>query len=136
MFFQPHPLRGNPQFRSDGRRRRFCSNVYDVRFPAPNRLPVPLDYEEAGGLIPNNIQIEISQDEAAPQPPLLGSEEERQQKITETADRLKQKLFSFCNDEMTDIWNEDAPSGSNEDNCIENRRIPVVGYKSSELNLT
>ncbi|XP_011696042.1 PREDICTED: uncharacterized protein LOC105454836 isoform X2 [Wasmannia auropunctata] len=139
MFFQPHPLRGTPQFRPDGRRKRFCN--YDVRFPAPNRLPVPPDCEEdfaAATALPPfySFQTEINQSEAAPQLPLLGSEEERQQKITETADRLKQKLSSFSSDEMIDIWSEDPPSIAVESNTEEERRIPVVGYKSSELSLT
>ncbi|XP_011868822.1 PREDICTED: uncharacterized protein LOC105562524 isoform X2 [Vollenhovia emeryi] len=130
VFFQPHPLRGSPQFRADGRRRRFGN--YDIRFPTPNRLPVPQDHEEFAS---DCLQMETDQDEAMP--PLLGSEEERQRKIAETADRLKQKLSSFSSDEITDIWNEDAPpSCPAEDDCIENPRVPVVGYKSSELNLT
>ncbi|XP_071568615.1 uncharacterized protein [Temnothorax nylanderi] len=135
MFFQSHPLRGAPPFRSgsDGRRRRFCT--FDVRFPAPNILSVPLDYDEDIDLASYSLQMETDQDGTAPQLPLLGSEEERQQKITETADRLKQKLFSFSS-KTTDDWSEDVPIGPAEDDCIENRIPVVVGYKSSELKLT
>ncbi|KAG5333185.1 ZN106 protein, partial [Acromyrmex charruanus] len=137
MFFQPHtPLRGSPPFRADGRRRRFCN--YDVRFPAPNRLPVPPSFEETPVLPEEPILQETDTIETVPQLPLLGSEEERQQKIIETADRLKQKLSSFNTDDIPDIWNEDIPSNVIEDNTEDNaqRRIPVVGYKSSEINLT
>ncbi|XP_071629906.1 uncharacterized protein [Temnothorax longispinosus] len=134
MFFQSHPLRGAPPFRSgsDGRR-RFCT--FDVRFPTPNILPVPLDYDEDIDLASCSLQAETDQDGTAPQLPLLGSEEERQQKITETADRLKQKLFSFSS-KTTDVWSEDVPIDLAEDDCIENRIPVVVGYKSSELKLT
>ncbi|KAG5320799.1 ZN106 protein, partial [Pseudoatta argentina] len=137
MFFQPHtPLRGSPPFRADGRRRRFCN--YDIRFPAPNRLPVPPSFEETPVLPEEPILQETDTIETVPQLPLLGSEEERQQKIIETADRLKQKLSSFNTDDIPDIWNEDIPSNVIEDNTEDNaqRRIPVVGYKSSEINLT
>ncbi|XP_018351346.1 PREDICTED: uncharacterized protein LOC108753885 isoform X2 [Trachymyrmex septentrionalis] len=137
MFFQPHTLlRGSPPFRADGRRRRFCN--YDVRFPAPNRLPVPPNFEETPVLPEEPIMQEINTIETVPQLPLLGSEEERQQKIIETADRLKQKLSSFNTDDIPDIWNEDIPSNIIQDNTEDNsqRRIPVVGYKSSEITLT
>ncbi|KYM85433.1 hypothetical protein ALC53_04676 [Atta colombica] len=137
MFFQPHtPLRGSPPFRADGRRRRFCN--YDVRFPAPNRLPILPSFEETPVLPEEPIMQETNIIETVPQLPLLGSEEERQQKIIETADRLKQKLSSFNIDDIPDIWNEDISSNIIEDNTEDNaqRHIPVVGYKSSEINLT
>ncbi|XP_015590988.1 uncharacterized protein LOC107265744 isoform X2 [Cephus cinctus] len=40
--------------------------------------------------------------------PPLGSEEERQQKITEAADKLKQKLSSIKNQEVENFWEEDV----------------------------
>ena len=51
---------------------------------------------------------------------------------------MKQKLSSFNTDDISDIWTEDVPSNVIEDNTEDNtqRRIPVVGYKSSEINLT
>lgn len=132
-FFQPNPLRGSPQFRSDGRRRRFGG--YNFRFPAPNRLPAPPDHEEAAESAPSGLQLDLDQDEAARQLPLLGSEEERQQKIIKTANQLKERLSSFSNDEMID-WSEDVSSNPIKEDFLENRRISLVGYKSAELNMT
>lgn len=137
MFFQPHLLRGNPQFRPGGRRKNFCG--YNTRLPAPNRLPVPPDYEDVI-ISPdlNNLQIENNQTEATPQIPLPGSEEERQQKIAETADRLKQKLSCFSSSEMRNIWSDDKPFSSNvaEDDCTNNTNIAALRYQQVELNLT
>lgn len=137
MFFQPHLLRGNPQFRSGGRRKNFCS--YNARVPTPNKLPVPADYEDVV-ISPdlNNLQIENNQTETMPQTPLPGSEEERQQKIMETADRLKQKLSCFSSREMKNIWNDDKPCSSSvvEDNCTNNTNVAALRYQQVELNLT
>lgn len=134
-FFQPHMLRGNPQFRPGGRKKRFYS--YDVRFPAPNVLP-PL-YEgavyEAPPYWSDQVENNQAEPQAAPQPPLPGSEEERKQKITETADRLKQKLSCISNNEMLNIWADDV-SVNAEDNSAENTSIPVHRYEPSELVLT
>lgn len=136
MFFQPH-LRGNPQFRPGGRRKNFCD--YNTRLPAPNRLPMPADYDDVI-ILPdlNSLQIENNQTETIPQVPLPGSEEERQQKITETADRLKQKLSCFSSREMKNIWSDDKPCSSNvvEDNCTNNTNVVALGYQQVEFNLT
>ncbi|RLU22900.1 hypothetical protein DMN91_005178 [Ooceraea biroi] len=133
MMFQPQGLHNNPQFRPAGRRRRICS--YDVRFPPPNRLPVPPGCEENVLLPSNNPQLEDNQTcTTAPQVLLPGSEEERQQKIAKTADRLKQKLSCFNTGEMTNIWSDDVslPPAA-EDDCAENK---TLGCEQSELNLT
>ncbi|EFN71861.1 Zinc finger protein 106 [Camponotus floridanus] len=136
MFFQPHLLRGNPQFRPGGRRKNFCG--HNTRLPAPNRLPVPPDYEDVI-ISPDlsSLQIENNQTEATPQIPLPGSEEERQQKIAETADRLKQKLSCFSSSEMRNIWSDDKPFSSNfaEDDCINNINIAELRYQQVELSL-
>jgi len=128
MIFQPQ-LHGNLQFRPGGRRRRICS--YDVRFPPPNRLSIPPDCEVTPSSS-NNPQLEDNETCIVPQIPLLGSEEERQQKIAKTADRLKQKLSCFNSDEMTNIWTDDTllPSVA-ENDCIESRT-----FEQSDLNLT
>lgn len=134
MFFQPHLLRGNPQFRPGGRRKNFCG--HNTRSPARNRLPVPPDYEDVI-VSPdlNSLQIESSQIEATPQIPLPGSEEERQQKIAETADRLKQKLSCFSSSEMRNIWSDDKPFSANfaEDDCINDINIAEPRYQQIEL---
>lgn len=134
MFFQPHLLRGNPQFRPGSRRKNFCG--YNARLPAPNRLPVPLEYEDVSPDL-NSLQIENNQTEATPQIPLPGSEEERQQKIMETADRLKQKLSCFSSSEMRNIWSYDKPFSSNvaEDDCTNNTNIATLRYQQVEHNL-
>ncbi|KAM0728738.1 Zinc finger protein 106 [Formica fusca] len=136
MFFQPHLLRGNPQFRPGGRRKNFR---YNARFAAPNRLPLPANYEDV--IIPpdlNSFQIENNLIDTMPQLPLPGSEEERQQKIAETADRLKQKLSSFNSDEMINIWSDDTPLSSNvaEDDCTNDISVPILRFPQVELNLT
>ncbi|XP_070160563.1 extracellular matrix-binding protein ebh isoform X2 [Polyergus mexicanus] len=136
MFFQPHLLRGNPQFRPGGRRKNFRG--YNARLAAPNRLPLPPDYEDV--IIPpdlNSFQIENNQIDAMPQLPLPGSEEERQQKIAETADRLKQKLSCFNSDEMINIWSDDTPLLSNvAEDCTNDISVPILRYPQVELNLT
>ncbi|XP_029168307.1 uncharacterized protein LOC114938486 isoform X2 [Nylanderia fulva] len=139
VFFQPHLSRGNPQFRPGGRRKSFCN--YNARFPAPNRLPVPPEpYEEAVVIAPDNLnslQIEYNQTDAIPQQPLLGSEEERQQKISETADRLRQKLSSFSG-EMHNIWNHDKLLSSTiaEDDCENDENVVAFKYGEPELDPT
>ncbi|KAL6448721.1 hypothetical protein ACFW04_000501 [Cataglyphis niger] len=137
MFFQRHLLRGNPQFRSGGRRKSFCG--YNARLAAHNRQPLPSDYEDI--IIPldlNNLQVENNQIDTTPQLPLPGSEEERQQKIAETADRLKQKLSCFNSDEMINSQSGDTPLSSNvaEDDYTNDISVPVLRYPQVELNLT
>jgi len=129
MIFQPQ-LHGNLQFRPGGRRRRICS--YDIRFPPPNRLPIPSDCEEVALSSLNNPQLEDNETCTAPQIPLPGSEEERQQKIAKTADRLKQKLSSFNSDEVTNIWTDDISLPF----VAENDRIESRTFEQCDLNLT
>lgn len=142
VFFQPHLSRGNPQFRPGGRRKIFCS--YDARLPVnyPNRLPMPPEaYEETVVITPdslNSSQIENSQIDVIPQLPLPGSEEERQQKISETADRLKQKLSCSSSGEIINIWNDDKLLSSTimEDDCENNGNIAVLQYSEFDLDPT
>lgn len=76
-----------------------------------------------------------------PTTPLLGSEEERQQKITEAADELKRKLLftSVTNDDVSiGRWDDDDPHSESikydESNAIE--LIPELKHGPPELNLT
>ncbi|KAK0087322.1 hypothetical protein PV325_001262 [Microctonus aethiopoides] len=73
--------------------------------------------------------------------PLLGSEEERQQKITEAADELKRKLLftSVTNDDVNiGRWDDDDPHSQSikydESNAI--KLIPELKHGPPELNLT
>ncbi|XP_015511593.1 uncharacterized protein LOC107218279 [Neodiprion lecontei] len=75
--------------------------------------------------------------------PPLGSEEERQQKIAETADKLKQKLSTLTVSSSTGVnfWEDDFESAgfsktNEEDDTILNKGIPELRHEPPELNLT
>lgn len=71
--------------------------------------------------------------------PPLGSEEERQQKIAETADKLKLKLSSLTIEEPVNFWEDDLRGVSfsqDEEQVVANRGIPELRHDPPELNLT
>ncbi|KOC64715.1 hypothetical protein WH47_00218, partial [Habropoda laboriosa] len=142
--FLPHPqYRGNLQFRPNNRGRAAGGHGI-VRFSGPGRPPAP---QSCMGFIRNPIsrapllqeeQVEIKST-LVPQTPLPGSEEERQQKISETADKLKQKLSSITEEEITNFWEDDLSvlpnNGSEEENTL-NKGIPELRHEPPELDLT
>ncbi|XP_020287021.1 uncharacterized protein LOC109856311 [Pseudomyrmex gracilis] len=110
------PFRGNPKFRPHNGRGRGIGNI---RFPPPHRLPVPPNYMfEDDIILDDNEETHVN---STPLLPLPGSEEERQLKITEAADRLKQKL-SFSKDKEHNIHNEDDVPDPLEDDCLRNNQ--------------
>ncbi|XP_034177804.2 uncharacterized protein LOC117603114 [Osmia lignaria lignaria] len=142
--FLSHPqYRGNLQFRPNNRG-RIASGRGIVRFSGPGRPPAP---QYCVGFVRNPapraslLQEEQVDDKSAivPHIPLLGSEEERQQKITETADKLKQKLSSITEEELTNFWEDDLSvlqnNGSVEENT-QNKGIPELRHEPPELDLT
>ncbi|XP_050487221.1 uncharacterized protein LOC126871915 isoform X3 [Bombus huntii] len=135
--------RGNLQYRPNSRGRTIGGRGI-VRFSGPGR---PTSSQFHMGFIRNPIhtallpQEELIEDKpvSVPQTPLLGSEEERQQKIAETADKLKKKLSSITEQEITNFWEDDLPilpnNGSEEKNT-RNKIIPELRHEPPELNLT
>ncbi|KAK0182138.1 hypothetical protein PV327_000303 [Microctonus hyperodae] len=103
-------------------------NFFSPYYPAPYRDNAYNQHDK-----------EVVQEE--PTTPLLGSEEERQQKITEAADELKRKLLctSVTNDDVNiDRWDDDDPHlkaiKNDESNAI--KLIPELKHGPPELNLT
>lgn len=98
--------RGNLQFRPNGRGRPAGGRGI-VRFCGPGRPPAPqfcTNFIRNLGprpLLQEEHVIEEDKSTLSSQIPLLGSEEERQQKITETADKLKQKLSSITEEDRS-----------------------------------
>lgn len=141
--FLPHPqYRGNLQFRPNNRGRTTSHGI--LRFSGPGR---PSTAQFCMGFIRNPIHrpplLQEEQDEDKPilisQTPLLGSEEERQQKILETADKLKQKLSSITEEELKNFWEDDLsvlPNNSSEEENIRNKGIPELSHEPPELDLT
>ena len=72
------------------------------------------------------------------QEPLLGSEEERQQKISKTVDKLKQALSSFTEDDTINFWEDNftPPSPGPGDPSTSNKGIPELKHGPPELDLT
>ncbi|XP_012150310.2 uncharacterized protein LOC100881984 isoform X2 [Megachile rotundata] len=141
--FHPHPqYRGNLQFRPNSRGRAVSGRGI-VRFSGPGRPPAP---QFCMGFIRNPAsRIPLLQEEQVEDKsitvthiPLLGSEEERQQKITETVDKLKQKLSSITEEDLTNFWEDDLSilpnNGFEED--IQNKVIPELRHEPPELDLT
>lgn len=135
--------RGNLQFRPNSRG-RVTSSRGIVRFSGPGRPPAP---QYCVGFVRNPapraslLQEEQVDDKSAIEPhiPLLGSEEERQQKITETADKLKQKLSSITEEELTNFWEDDLsilPNNSSIEENTQNKGIPELSHEPPELDLT
>ncbi|XP_031369938.1 uncharacterized protein PF11_0213-like [Apis dorsata] len=141
--FFPHPqYRGNLQFRPNNRGRTTGRGI--LRFSGPGR---PSTAQFCMGFIRNPVhrppllQEEQDGDKSIliSQTPLLGSEEERQQKILETADKLKQKLSSITEEELTNFWEDDLsvlPNNSSEEENIRNKGIPELSHEPPELDLT
>ncbi|XP_076754625.1 uncharacterized protein LOC143425566 [Xylocopa sonorina] len=141
--FHPHPqYRGNLQYRSNNRG-RVVSGRGIIRFSGPGRPPA-LQY--GIGFIRNPVHRTLSPEEQVEdrpalisQTPLLGSEEERQQKILETADKLKQKLSSITEEELTNFWEDDLsvlPNNNSEEENSPNKGIPELRHEPPELDLT
>ncbi|CAL7949631.1 unnamed protein product [Xylocopa violacea] len=141
--FHPHPqYRGNLQYRSNNRGRAVSGRGI-VRFSGPGRPP-SLQY--GIGFIRNPVHRTLSPEEQVEdrpaltsQTPLLGSEEERQQKILETADKLKQKLSFITEEELTNFWEDDLsvlPNNNSEEENSPNKGIPELRHEPPELNLT
>ena len=135
--------RGNLQYRPNSRGRTIGGRGI-IRFSGPGR---PTSSQFHMGFIRNPIHTallpheELIEDKpvSVPQTPLLGSEEERQQKIAETADKLKKKLSSITEQEITNFLEDDLPilpnNGSEEENT-RNKIIPELRHEPPELNLT
>ncbi|CAK9822653.1 Zinc finger protein 106 [Anthophora retusa] len=142
--FLHHPqYRGNLQFRPNNRGRAAGGRGI-VRYSGPGRPPAS---QFCMGFIRNPIsraplhqeeQVEIKST-LVPQTLLPGSEEERQQKISETADKLKQKLSSITEEEITNFWEDDLsvlPNNGSEDENTLNKGIPELRHEPPELDLT
>lgn len=137
--------RGNLQYRLNGRGR--AANARGLlRFSGPGRPPAPqfsVGFIRNHGprvLLPQEDQV-VEEDKCVllPQTPLLGSEEERQQKITETADKLKQKLSSITEEDLTNFWEDDfsiLPNSVSEEESIRSKGIPELRHEPPELDLT
>ncbi|XP_076164651.1 uncharacterized protein LOC143145297 [Ptiloglossa arizonensis] len=144
--FVPRPqYRGNLHFRPNSRGR--AANVRGIiRFSGPGRPPGPkfcMGFIRNSGprvLLPPEEQIvEENKSILVPRIPLLGSEEERQQKITETADKLKQKLSSITEEELTNFWEDDLsvlPNTGSEEENTQNKSIHELRHEPPELDLT
>ncbi|CAK9813524.1 Zinc finger protein 106 [Anthophora quadrimaculata] len=142
--FLHHPqYRGNLQFRPNNRGRAAGGRGI-VRYSGPGR---PTASQFCMGFIRNPIsRVPLHQEEQVeikstlvPPTPLLGSEEERQQKISETADKLKQKLSSITEEEITNFWEDDLsvlPNNGSEDENTLNKGIPELRHEPPELDLT
>ncbi|XP_076666683.1 uncharacterized protein LOC143368161 isoform X2 [Andrena cerasifolii] len=137
--------RGNLQYRPNSRGRAANSRGL-VRFSGPGRPPAPqfsagfIRNQGPRVLLPQEDQV-VEEDKCVlpPQTPLLGSEEERQQKITETADKLKQKLSSITEEDLTNFWEDDfsiLPNIVSEEENIRNKGIPELRHEPPELDLT
>ncbi|XP_060826632.1 titin homolog isoform X2 [Bombus pascuorum] len=135
--------RGNLQYRPSSRGRTIGSRGI-IRFSGPGR---PTSSQFHMGFIRNPIHTALLPQEelivdkpvSIPQTPLLGSEEERQQKIAETADKLKKKLSSITEQEITNFWEDDLPilpNNGSEEETTRNKIIPELRHEPPELNLT
>ncbi|XP_076283316.1 uncharacterized protein LOC143210391 isoform X2 [Lasioglossum baleicum] len=145
--FIPRPqFRGKLPFRPNGRGRAVNGRGI-VRFSGPGRPPGPqfcmgFTRNSAPRVpVPLEEQIVVEEDKSVqlPQTPLLGSEEERQQKITETADKLKQKLSSITEEDLTNFWEDDLsflPNSNSEDGIALKKGIPELRHGPPELDLT
>ncbi|KAK2585778.1 hypothetical protein KPH14_010385 [Odynerus spinipes] len=139
-----HPMfRGKSPFHPNGRGRGTIHRGAP-RFPNFNRPsigPYSTDHNknvERPRTSLRQDQLEQAKDESRlQQTPLLGSEEERQQKITETAVRLKQKLSNLTKEDITNLWQDDLSISSSdvENKSILNVGIPNLNHEQRELNL-
>ncbi|CAD1469521.1 unnamed protein product, partial [Heterotrigona itama] len=136
-----HPqFRGNLQYRPNSRGRATGGRRI-VRFSVSGRPPLSQfrfirNPVHTAPTLAHEEQVE-DKSVLAPQTPLLGSEEERQQKIAETADKLKKKLSSITEKELTNCWEDDLSVLPNvEEEDIRNRGIPELRHEPPELDLT
>ncbi|XP_066599763.1 titin homolog [Prorops nasuta] len=103
----------------------FRHNMYRGRPPIRPRGPIPNRFSE------DNI--------CGPPPvPLLGSEEERQKKIVDTVDKLRQKLSSITEEEITNYWQVDLSTSPRiEEQAVDKGNcVSELIHESPELNLT
>lgn len=72
------------------------------------------------------------------QEPHLGSEEERQQKISKTVDKLKQTLSSFTEEDSINFWEDNFSPQSvvSDDPSTSQKGIPELRHGPPELDLT
>ncbi|XP_078035451.1 uncharacterized protein LOC144469267 isoform X2 [Augochlora pura] len=144
-FIPRSQYRAKLPFRPNSRGRAINSRGI-VRFSGPGR---PLAHQFCKGFarnstlrtsLPQEEQIEEKKSVLVPQIPLLGSEEERQQKITETADKLKQKLSSITEEDLTNFWEDDLsflPNNNSEKEISSLKKgIPELKHDPPELDLT
>ncbi|KAK9294470.1 hypothetical protein QLX08_010926 [Tetragonisca angustula] len=138
-----HPqYRGNLQYHPNSRGRAAGGRGI-LRFSGSGRPPLAQFHMgfvrtpvHTASLLPQKEQVE-DESVLTPQTPLLGSEEERQQKIAETADKLKKKLSSITEEELTNFWEDDlSVLPNNEEEDIPNRGIPELRHDPPELDLT
>ncbi|XP_076226164.1 uncharacterized protein LOC116427459 isoform X2 [Nomia melanderi] len=146
-FIPRSQYRGNLSFRPNARGRA-ANGRGIVRFSGPGRPPGPqfcMGFTRNPGPripLPQEEQQIIQEEEKSmmiPQTPLLGSEEERQQKITETADKLKEKLSSITEEDLTNFWEDDLsflPNSSSEEGITVKKGIPELRHEPPELDLT
>ncbi|KAG7202572.1 hypothetical protein KM043_009768 [Ampulex compressa] len=136
-------FRGNAPCRPNGRGGVLYARG-TCRFSGPGRPPLPhVNVAQTNNIKPRMVftQEQHNQDKpnVQPQIPPLGSEEERQRKITETVDRLKLKLSSITKEEITDFWEDDLstlPLSVPTDNTELKIGIPELRHEPPELNLT
>ncbi|XP_046750634.1 uncharacterized protein LOC124413888 [Diprion similis] len=135
--YESHHYRGQPQFRpgSGHRGRGNNQRMLGDRGPRRGIAPHPPGFGCMGMIRPRPPD--------PPHFPPLGSEEERQQKIAETADKLKQKLSTLTVGSNTGVnfWEDDFEAAgfsktNKEDDTIVNKGIPELRHEPPELNLT
>ncbi|XP_047352842.1 MATH and LRR domain-containing protein PFE0570w-like isoform X1 [Vespa velutina] len=148
--YQRPIFRGISHFRPNGRGRGTIHRG-NLHFPDSNRpsiVPYSTDYNKNVGS-PKTVFMQNQNDEdqsehvkdepCLQQTPLLGSEEERQQKITETAVRLKEKLSTITKEDITNLWQDDLstiPLSNVKDKNILNLGMLKLRHEQPELNLT
>lgn len=148
--YQRPIFRGISHFRPNGRGRGTIHRG-NLHFPDSNRssiVPYSTDYNKSVGS-PKTVFMQNQNDEdqsehakdepCLHQTPLLGSEEERQQKIIETAVRLKEKLSTITKEDITNLWQDDlsmVPSSNVKDKNILNLGMLKLRHEQPELNLT
>ncbi|XP_014599346.1 PREDICTED: putative histone-lysine N-methyltransferase 1 [Polistes canadensis] len=141
--FQRPIFRGVSHFRHHG---RGWGTIHreNLRFPDSNRssiVPYSSNHNKHGGSIKTmsmqklhdeDQSKNIKRNQCLQSIPLLGSEEERQKKITETAVRLKEKLSIITNEDITNLWRDDLSIVSSSN--IKDKIILKLGDEQPELN--
>ncbi|XP_012254925.2 uncharacterized protein LOC105685438 isoform X1 [Athalia rosae] len=123
--YESHSYRGQPRFfqRARGKRSRGDGRSQDRNSPI---------------LRHRDLELARKQSEPYKVAP-LGSEEERQQKIAETADKLKQKLSVLTGGDSVNFWEDDISAvtfSQAEETINVNRGIAELSHDPPELNLT